>query len=118
MRAGLILLLLAAGLHGAASLRPDRLRCEYRANPQGIDVTEPRLSWTLAAVNAKARGLHQSAYRVLVSSTPQALAANNGDLWDSNKIASDQSIQVVYRGKPLTSGMPAFWKVQVWDQEA
>jgi alpha-L-rhamnosidase len=113
MRAGPILLFLAAGLHGAGSLRPDQLRCEYRANPQGIDITEPRLSWTLAAINPKARGLHQSAYRIVVGSTPQA----NGDLWDSGKVASGQSIQIVYRGKPLTSGRAAFWKVQVWDQD-
>jgi alpha-L-rhamnosidase len=108
---------LAAALHAAPSVRPEQLRCEYRANPQGVDTTEPRLSWALAAVNPKARGLHQSAWRVLVASSEQTLAAGTGDLWDSGKIAGDQSIQVVYHGKPLTSGMAAFWKVQVWDQD-
>src|ERR1039457_1751691 len=78
MKHALVLILLAPTLFGAAAIRPQQLRSEYRANPQGIDVTDPRLSWVLAA--------------------------------------SDQSAQVVYRGKPLTSGAAAFWKVQVWDQ--
>ena len=36
-----------AGRDAASSLRPVRLRCEYLANPLGIDVREPRLSWAL-----------------------------------------------------------------------
>jgi alpha-L-rhamnosidase len=116
MKHALVLLLIAPALWGAAALRPQQLRSEYRANPQGIDVTDPRLSWVLAATDAKARGLRQTAYRVIAASTERALAANTGDLWDSGKVASDQSTQVVYRGKPLSSGAAAFWKVQVWDQ--
>jgi alpha-L-rhamnosidase len=93
----------------AASLRPAQLRCEYRVNPLGIDVLQPRLSWVLEAVDPKARNLKQSAYQVVVTT-------GAGVLWDSGKVDSDQSIHVVYRGKPLKSGMQASWKVQVWDQ--
>ncbi|MGA2270547.1 MAG: family 78 glycoside hydrolase catalytic domain, partial [Bryobacteraceae bacterium] len=118
MKYVLVLMLLAPALFGAAAIRPQNLRCEYRANPQGIDVTDPRLSWVLAATDAKARGLRQTAYRVVVASSEGALGANTGDLWDSGKVGSDQSASVVYRGKPLTSGAAAFWKVQVWDQDA
>ncbi|HWB83558.1 MAG TPA: family 78 glycoside hydrolase catalytic domain [Bryobacteraceae bacterium] len=116
MKFSVLFLCLAAVSFGASAVRPDRLRCEYRANPQGIDATAPRLSWQLAAVNTSARGLRQSAYRILVASSEQALRNNQGDLWDTGKVSSDQSIQVVYRGKALTSGEAAFWKVQVWDQ--
>ena len=107
-----------AALQGSASasIRPDQLRCEYRVNPLGIDVTQPRLSWALAAANPKARGLKQTAYRVLVASSEAALRTGKGDLWDSGRVESDQSVHVVYNGKPLTSGAQAFWKVQVWDQ--
>jgi alpha-L-rhamnosidase len=116
MKHALVLLLIAPTLFGAAAIRPQQLRSEYRANPQGIDVTDPRLSWVLTAADPKARALRQTAYRVIVASTERALAAATGDLWDTGKVASDQSAQVVYRGKPLTSGAAAFWKVQVWDQ--
>ena len=117
MKHALVLILIAPTLFGAAAIRPQQLRSEYRVNPQGIDVTDPRLSWVLAAADAKARGLRQTAYRVIVASSERALAAGTGDLWDTGKVASDQSAQVVYRGKPLISGAAAFWKVQVWDQD-
>jgi alpha-L-rhamnosidase len=116
MKQALVLILIAPTLFGAAAIRPQQLRTEYRSNPQGIDVTDPRLSWVLTATDAKARGLRQTAYRVIVASSQGALAKGAGDLWDSGKVASDQSAQVVYRGKPLTSTAAAFWKVQVWDQ--
>jgi alpha-L-rhamnosidase len=117
MKAALLSLVLACTLFGAAAVRPQQLRTEYRVNPQGIDVTEPRLSWVLTQVNAKARGLRQSAYRLLVASSESALRSATGDLWDTGKTASSDSIHVAYRGKPLSSGMAAWWKVQVWDQD-
>ena len=110
-------MLLAGALFAAPSVRVQQLRCEYRVNPMGIDAPEPRLSWVLTAVNPKARGLNQTAYRILVASTEAGLRGNKGDLWDTGKVSSPESIQIAYRGRPLTSGMAAFWKVQVWDQD-
>ncbi len=100
----------------AAAIHPRQLRVEYRENPLGIDVAAPRFSWLAAAANPKARGLRQTAYRILVASSERSLRAGSGDLWDSGKVASDNSAQIVYAGKPLVSGEAAFWKVQVWDQ--
>jgi alpha-L-rhamnosidase len=92
----------------------ERLRCEYRVDPLGIDVLEPRLSWEM---NDARRGAKQMAYQVLVASTPEKLAANEGDLWDSGPVATDQSTQVVYGGKPLESRMRCHWKVRLWDAD-
>ncbi len=117
MKRFLLFLVLACTAFGAASVRPQQLRCEYRVNPQGIDATEPRLSWVLTPVDPKARGLRQTAYRLLVASSEAALHANTGDLWDSGKTESADSIHIVYRGKALNSGASAWWKVQVWDQD-
>jgi len=101
----------------AASVRVDHLRTEYRNNPQGVDTTEPRLSWKLTPMKPNARGVRQTAYRLLAASTEASLSAGGGDLWDTGRVESDQSIQVVWRGKPLASGAAVFWKVQVWDQD-
>src|ERR1017187_9475899 len=111
-------LLLAVTLARAAapSLRPTELKCEYRVNPQGIDETQPRLSWILAAANPVIRDLKQSAYRTIVASTPAGAAAIKGDLWDSGRVDSSDSVLVHYEGKALESGMRAYWRVQVWDQ--
>jgi alpha-L-rhamnosidase len=100
-----------------AAIRPDHLRLEYRVNPLGIDAARPRLSWQLAAVDPKARDLKQTACRILVASRPDFLKGDYGDLWDSGRLSTDQSIQIEYAGAPLTSGLRAFWKVQVWDQQ-
>ena len=82
----------------------------------GIDVKKPRLGWQLASRNPSARGLRQTAYQVLVSSDAKQLAANEGDLWDSGEVESNQSLHVVYAGKSLASGQPCFWKARVRDQ--
>jgi alpha-L-rhamnosidase len=110
MKTVLILLTVMAGAYGAASIHPVGLKCEYRTNPLGIDVAEPRLSWMLSG-SPTAHGLRQTAYRIVVN------GAAGDILWDTGKVASAQSIQVVYRGRPLTSGMAAHWKVDVWDQD-
>jgi len=90
------------------------LRCENLENPDGIDSTQPRLSWML---HSPERDQMQSAYEVLVASSTKQLNANTGDLWDSGKISSDQSIQIPYAGKTLAARAECFWKVRVWDQD-
>jgi len=98
-----------------AALPPTDLRCEYLRDPLGIDTPQPRLSWILDAGAAPARGQRQTAWRILVASSPAQLAAGHGDLWDSGKVASDQSIHVPYAGVPLVAGQACFWEVRVWD---
>ena len=97
-----------------AEIEAEGLRCEYRINPQGIDETQPRLSWLLDADDA--RGVKQAAYQILVASSESLLAKDTGDLWDSGKVASDKSTQVAYAGTPLTSRQTCFWKVRIYDQ--
>ncbi len=116
------LILLAAAMLMTSSgfggtLAPRDLRCEYRIDPSGMDIIQPRLSWKLHAVDDKVRGLKQSAYQLLAASTPELLAEGKADLWDSGKIPSDQTSHVVYAGKPLESRMRAWWKVRVWDRD-
>ena len=94
-------------------LVPDRLRCEYLADPLGIDAARPRLSWI---VRSGERAQVQTAYRVLVASSAERLAADDGDLWDSGKVGSDATLHVAYAGKPLASRDRCYWKVRVWDR--
>jgi alpha-L-rhamnosidase len=90
------------------------LRCEYRVNPLGIDVAQPRLSWEMTDAR---RGAKQTAYQILVADSAEKLAAGEANLWDSGRVASDQSTQIVYDGKPLTSRTQCHWKVRLWDAE-
>lgn len=70
-----------AVLSGCAALRDSditakELRCEYRTNPQGIDIVKPRLSWITESAR---RGRMQSAYRVLVAGSEENLKQNKAD---------------------------------------
>ncbi len=89
-------------------------RVEYLENPLGIEVQQPRLQWKLVS---NERAQKQSAYRVLVASSSKQLAKNRGDLWDSGKVESDQTVQIPYQGKKLTSRQRCYWKVINWDQD-
>ncbi|MHB9028769.1 MAG: glycoside hydrolase family 78 protein [Candidatus Latescibacterota bacterium] len=97
----------------SSEVKVTNLRCEYLVNPLGIDVAKPRLSWEM---ESSGRGQAQKAWRVLVASSRENLDATGGDLWDSGKVKSDQSNQVVYEGKETASGAQVFWKVRVWDK--
>jgi alpha-L-rhamnosidase len=97
-----------------AAVSVEQLRCEYRTAPLGLDAAKPRLSWV---IKDDKRGQKQAAYQVLVASKPELLAKDQGDLWDSGKVASDQDIQVEYQGQPLASRMQCYWKVRVWDKD-
>lgn len=111
----LILLLFLAGAGpGLRAASVSDLRCEYLQDPVGIDATSPRLSWVIASSK---RGDVQTAYQVLVASSIRKLKANEGDLWDTGKVLSEQSIQLPYAGKTLASRQPCFWKVRVWDRD-
>jgi alpha-L-rhamnosidase len=90
----------------------DSLTCEYRANPLGLDVTAPRLGWQL---HGERQGLRQVAYRVRAAADPDRLAAGTADLWDSGRVESDASVQVVYGGPKLSSRQRVCWQVTVWD---
>jgi len=81
------------------------LRCEYKADPIGIDVAQPRLSWQLRSA---ARGVVQSAYQVQVT-------LDGKPLWDTGKVASDRSVHVPYAGPALESSRRYTWRVRVWD---
>lgn len=96
----------------AASLTPANLRCEYKANPLGIDILKPRLSWQLTA---EERAVKQSAYQIQVAASKAALEAEKALLWNSGKVTSEQSIQVVYAGPQPRASQRYFWRVRIWD---
>ncbi|MBL7199077.1 MAG: glycoside hydrolase family 78 protein [Anaerolineae bacterium] len=94
-----------------SAVKITNLRCEYKENPIGIDVTQPRLSWQIAAHK---RGTLQSAYQIQVAESDAALS-NEDLLWDSGKVASGASIHHPYEGPPLRSGQHCAWRVRAWD---
>ena len=110
--------LLLIPLTGWTGLVADKLRCEYLENPCGVEASRPRQGWIVTTDGrTEARGLRQTAYRILVASSPECLARDQGDLWDSGQVFSEESARIEYAGKPLASNGQCFWKVRIWDQD-
>lgn len=94
--------------------QPVQLRCEYEINPIGIDILKPRFSWE--------PGIDQKAWQIEVikinTETPlsAALTSTGKIVWDSGRVESGQSVNVVYQGSELQSDSVYRWRVKVWDQ--
>jgi alpha-L-rhamnosidase len=99
-----------------ASILPADLRCELMSSPLGISETSPRLSWQVVATIPAERGQYQTAYQIQVASSLQVLTNNQGDLWDTGLVATNQTSQIGYGGSRLSSHQACYWHVQVWDK--
>src|SRR5688572_9215234 len=88
-------LLLIISTEGSAmdNIQVNNLKCEMLIDPQVIDITTPRFSWQ---INTTERGIKQQAYQVIVASSLALLDKNQGDVWNSGKVLSDQAINVTY----------------------
>lgn len=98
----------------ALPLQPDKLTCEYRRNPLGIDTRVPRFSWTLIG---NERNQLQASYEIIVSDQLIDVQQGKGVAWSSGKINSSQSIQVEYAGSSLKSFTKYYWRIRVTNQK-
>jgi len=99
---------------GTEPIRVVELRTEFARNPLGIDAVKPRLSWWLAGGG---RGVRQSAYQILVASSPDRLTDKRADLWNSGRVSSSESVDIEYAGRPLAARSLCHWTVRVWDAD-
>ncbi|HEX2851723.1 MAG TPA: family 78 glycoside hydrolase catalytic domain [Opitutaceae bacterium] len=115
MRSAAVAAVLSAGIFAFAAtpLRVADPKCEFALDPLGVDIAQPRLSWRVASSE---NGQRQTAWQVLVASSPEILAQDRGDLWDSGRVASDETAYLHYAGKTLVSSQRVFWKVRSWDR--
>ena len=92
----------------------EKIRCEYEEKPFGLEVTNPRLSWQIKSTT---RGTKQTAYQILVADNEADLKKDNGNVWNSGIVKSEQSIKIDYAGKFLESRKRYFWKVKIWNEK-
>jgi len=95
-----------------SAIKVTALTTEYKANPLGIDTPHPRLSWKLETTG---RGVVQSGYQIRVARNERDLRSGSRLVWDSTRVASDQSILRPYEGPALASGQKYFWQVRIVD---
>ncbi len=97
------------------TLQPSGLICELLENPEKTVITDglPEFGWIM---NSTLKDDFQSAYQIILSSGLDNLNKNIGDMWDTGKIRSAESINVEYNGKLLYSNTSYFWKVRTWNR--
>ena len=110
----LFLLIILGNSLLAQGITYQSLRCNSMENPLAIGSKTPGLSWI---VGAEGYNRSQSAYQVLVASSPGRLSEEDADLWNSGKVYSAQSTHVKYGGDELLSGRKYWWKVRIWDEK-
>jgi alpha-L-rhamnosidase len=62
------------------------------------------------------RGACQTAYRILVADSLEILNSNKGNIWDSKRVTSNQSLLRPYQGPSLRSRQRLYWKVLIWNE--
>src|SRR5215211_6551042 len=84
------------GRPGGPDVRPVALRCEHRHDVPCIEDPSPRLGW---ALESPERAKRQTAYRILVSDNLDDLEQCHARLWDSGRVESSSSVDIVYAGR-------------------
>ncbi|AVH60943.1 alpha-L-rhamnosidase-related protein [Streptomyces sp. HG99] len=74
------------------------LTVEHRTNPLGVDADKPRFGWRMVSA---ARGRRQTAYQILVATSPERLTRSRANVWNSGRVESPDSVAVRYSGTPL-----------------
>jgi len=97
----------------AATFRPTNLSCEQITNPLGIDVRQPLLSWM---IESSENGMRQSAYEIIVSDSKASIDGNKGNIWNTGKITSDETVFIRYEGAALKPFTRYYWKVRIYNQ--
>ncbi len=87
------------------------LRVEYKTNGY-TDAEAPRFSWEL---ESKVNNQVQTAWQILVATSENLLTESGSDVWNSGKVSSDATNQVVFDGTALQSDATYYWKVRSWD---
>lgn len=93
---------------------PSGLSLEYLRSPDAAVITDatPDFAWIFPQ-----SGKEQSAYRILVASSPHLLKEDQADLWDSEAVQSSASVNIAYAGKELKYNNSYWWQVKIWSKD-
>ncbi|UAL12617.1 alpha-L-rhamnosidase [Caulobacter segnis] len=119
---GLALGAAGAGLAAGGAMARDTglaaadLRVEWLTQPVGIDTRRPRFRWLLG-VDKTRRGVSAAGARVIVASSPERLAARQGDVWDSGPRKGGRLTLAPDKDLILMFHTPYWWAVEIVDAD-
>ena len=92
-----------------AKVTVTNLSTERLGFPMSLDTPTPRFGWQ---IESDQQNVMQTAYHIIVASTPEKAERCEGDLWDAN-VKSGQSQWVRYEGRQLRSNPRGYWRVSI-----
>lgn len=84
------------------------LQCENFISPIGISTDRPRFSWKL---RSDMRGCAQCSYQIQLATDSEFESL----VWDSGRVAGDQSQLCEYKGEPITADTRYFFRARIED---
>ena len=92
---------------------PTGLLCDLLPHPELALITNktPDFGWI---VNASAKDDYQTGYQIEAATSISLLEQDHPDLWNTDKVASAQSINIKYAGKSLEAHKSYWWRVCSW----
>ncbi len=98
-----------------ASLKsPYGLMVEFIREPEGTIINDmvPEFSWIVPS-----EAVLQNGYQILISSDRNLLNSNNGDVWNSGVVLSNNSCNIRFGRGRLKENSKYFWKVRIQDKK-
>ncbi len=112
--AGLLVTFCFASLQlSSQDLRVVNLTTEYKPNPVGIDIAQPRFSWQ---IQSSLRDILQTEWSIRVAKNIKDLTDGKNLIWES-KENTEQSIHIEYKGESLQSRQRYYWQVKIADNK-
>ena len=109
----LILILFSSFSITAQKILITNLEVDKLNSPHGLDNKNPKFSWI---IDTDHYNVLQTHYQVFVAT--DKVFSKNSLVWDSGKVASDESVYVNYLGKELAYDTQYFWTVKVWTNKS
>ena len=94
------------------TVRPYGLMVEFIREPAGTFICDnkPEFSWIIPG-----EAIFQKGYQIIVSSQREEIDSNNGDVWNSRIVISENSSGISFGGIALKENSKYFWKVRIQD---
>lgn len=102
--------LVFSGCETQKGLSVTDLRVEYLKEPIGIDTKKPNFGWK---IESQEDSIFQEYVQIRVASEKSKLDV--ADIWKSQKIKTNNSINLTYQGTELTAGKKYYWQVKIWN---
>ena len=109
----LTLILFSSFSINAQKILITNLEVDKLNSPHGLDNKNPKFSWI---IDTDHYNVLQTHYQVFVAT--DKVFSKNSLVWDSGKVASEESVYVNYLGKELAYDTQYFWTVKVWTNKS